>query len=82
MAAFGLGKTVLLCEGTMGGEIWKQNTVSLHFVAHGLETIKPHEKLEVGTPVGTLWSTLTAGKPIGDESFGRISFGRMTGLVI
>jgi hypothetical protein len=53
MATFGLGKTVLLCEGTVGGEIWKQNTVSLHFVAHGLETIKPHEKLEVGTPVGT-----------------------------
>ena len=50
MAAFGLGKTVLLCEGTVGGEIWKLNTVYLHFVAHGLEAIKPQEKVEVGTP--------------------------------
>jgi hypothetical protein len=36
----------------------------------------------LGAAPFVFWSTLTAGKPIGNESFGRISFGRMTGLVI
>jgi hypothetical protein len=65
--------------GDQGGieEVLVQNTASHCFVACCMGASKPFEKLEIEDPVGTgdfnsvgcgsLWSTLMAGKPTGND---------------